>query len=113
MPESSDISLNYCETAESLEINDSAESSDKILSDSSRISRFGRKIRPNRLSDHAFVTKVPKHLKPKKANSKTLKIENSVNDETDDFLKQNIKTKGKVLLIFSCRYYDLFINYFM
>uniref|UniRef100_A0A2S2P2J1 Hepatoma-derived growth factor n=1 Tax=Schizaphis graminum TaxID=13262 RepID=A0A2S2P2J1_SCHGA len=94
MPESSDISLN-CETTESLEIiNDNAESSNKILTDSSRTSRFGRKIRPNRLSDHEFVTTVSKHSKSKKANFKTLKIENSGNDETDDFLKQNIKKKG-------------------
>jgi len=90
--ESNDIPLNYCETAESLEMNNSIASSNKIISDLGRTTRFGRKIKPNRLPDHELVTKESKHLKLKKADSQTL--------ETDDILKQNIKIKGKILIIF-------------
>ncbi|XP_060877779.1 hepatoma-derived growth factor-related protein 2 [Metopolophium dirhodum] len=84
--ESSDVSLNHCETAESITINES------VQSDLGRISRFGRKIKPNRLSDHDFVTSVPKNLKLKKADSKGLKTLNSDNNEIDDSLKQNVKS---------------------
>lgn len=79
--ESSDVSLNHCEMAESITINES------VQSDLGRISRFGRKIKPNRLSDHDFVTNVPKNLKLKKADSKSLKTL-----EIDNSLKQNVKT---------------------
>jgi len=76
--------------AESITINES------VQSDLGRISRFGRKIKPNRLSDHDFVTNVPKNLKLKKADSKSLKTL-----EIDNSLKQNVKTTGK-RLVFCC-----------
>lgn len=109
MLESNDIPLNYCETAESVEMNNSIASSNKIISDLGRTSRFGRKIKSNRLSDRELVTKESKHLKLKKVDSQTLETNNSGNDETDDVLKQNVKIKGKILIIFFSvsRYYNI------
>ncbi|XP_022166000.1 hepatoma-derived growth factor-related protein 2-like [Myzus persicae] len=85
--ESNDISLNCCETAEPKKMNDS------VQSDLGRTSRFGRKIKPNRMSDHEFVTKFPKNNKLKKADSKIIKTHNFDNNDTDDSLKQNVKAR--------------------
>lgn len=94
MLELNDIPLDYCETAEYLEMNNSIASSDKIISDLGHTSRFGRKIKPSQLPNREFVTKRPKNLKRKKVDSQTLETNNSGNDETDDILKQNVKIKG-------------------
>lgn len=75
---------------------------DSVQSDLGRTSRFGRKIKPNRMSDHEFVTKFPKNNKLKKADSKIIKTHNFDNNDTDDSLKQNVKARGKILVFFFC-----------
>lgn len=102
MLESNGIPLNYSETAESLEMNNSIASSNKIISDLGRTLRFGRKVKTNQLPDRELVTKESKHLKLKKVDSQTLETNNSDNDETDDIFKKNVKIKGKILIIFFC-----------
>jgi len=99
--ESSNTTLDNCAIAEPIQIDDS------VHSDLGRTSRFGRKIKSNRFSDHAFVTKVPKNLKSNKSDFKRLKTRNSDSNETDGSSKQNVKTKGKILIFFLFMYNNL------
>jgi len=90
--ESSDTTLDNCAITEPIKMNDS------VQSELGRTSRFGRKIKSNRLSDHEFVSKVPINLKLKKVDIKSLKTCNPGINETDDSSKQSVKTRGKILV---------------
>lgn len=52
------------------------------------------------MSDHEFVTQVPKHSKLKKTDSQSLRLQSCASNEKDDSLKQNVKTTGKIMIIF-------------
>lgn len=91
-------------------VKDSPNSSCEVSSSSNvgHVSRSGRKIKPKKYSDYENDIEVPKRSRTSKENSKSSEKQNTT--EIDNSSEQNIKPKGKILVIYLLSIYKMFYS---